>query len=1143
MSGSSRHARTLSPPLSTAYSSTNGAPVKLNIVTRVAIEGEARRGADMKADGAEVKMFLKMTIPLDGVAPGSTIPLFPEENVKILDSQVHPLDSNSAPYNFSSSACTLLHRGARALNLPARQRVLYTSLFGSVSSASSSSSNPPQLEERYVGHVTVSGYHVAYVVPRELPPRLEELQSRSPGHRRMSTSTSMQFMAAIKMWIPFQSKPPHSPYLLSIPTPRCLHNHVKLRIFPPVNQSLISASLASLSSAEDEPNQWDVTSDPHVTRTTTPSRHRRNHSQQSYTHFADDESSDSSTSGFPDGCGLQGTFQSAERIRIRWAKLMKPDEISHTADGRVRVGVRDVSGATTCVVQDSGEEQGKGKGRSTMGEGSIVMNVEYNAVCKGVWFPGVATVLGMDVGLDVGDCDVDWAPEGPRKWTVSGSTGFTGFAVGAPEILSKKFPVPPSRQSSVSDSTFLLPSSPDGGIAGGTSLNAMRSGSSASLMRVPLPTQTVPDYSFEGSPSITPTSSIASLPTAPSSPEKRRGSRSRASSFGDGIFTDTDNDQDLPAKPPDMPITIHVNMNDLSPSTRNALEFSIIGQVVVTPRKLSSELTDKNPIVLPRFHVLHSDRESTSILLRSQLESASIDVYTAKGNITHAQSRKTVVQPGGQTQCGSDGARIAIRSTQSPATSSIHSPYGSSRDREDSLLDEDLMFKTPRTNGLLGKSVAGSVLRRTSMFSPSRPTRDGPLMIPSVTATVTHLASNSEQGEISRDYAVRACLPAPSDTESEWLEFGLAVLSSSASGPAAITPADLPEVHVTSVSIEGVPVHYEAKSAAKEANTSPSGTPLDETGEKKWASWVKIHIGEGGGGNVEIVYLVRNSSLAIKEEGKKGKTKAKDLSAVLDVLLPTFHLPVGRLEVHVETQSGFDIAAIHSNFTQQNSSATGKHLTHYSMPEFFDPQLSLTIQPSTFTDSRASTSYLWRVVQILAFALPTAMAIMLFVSNLTLEQELTRAKQSLLNHPDTHVETVIEAVTPSTVTFTSTVVSVSTATTTATTSVRWWAEPSSSEPAPPSIVTTTVYLPAPTPTTSEVPVYTATTVSTSPSSTNTFDIALQDLPFLWPVRFEFPSLDEASQVARVALQKTWVGFGFAYRIFNYIVHFPLGPEA
>ena len=136
--------------------------------------------------------------------------------MKILDSQVHPLDSSSAPYNFSSTTCALLHRGARALSLPARSRVLYTSLFGSISSTSSSSSNPPPLEERYVGHILVSGYHVSYVLPKEFPPRVEEMASRTSS-RRMSTATTMQFMAAIDMWIPFLSKPPHSPYLVSLP--------------------------------------------------------------------------------------------------------------------------------------------------------------------------------------------------------------------------------------------------------------------------------------------------------------------------------------------------------------------------------------------------------------------------------------------------------------------------------------------------------------------------------------------------------------------------------------------------------------------------------------------------------------------------------------------------------------------------------------------------------------------------------------------------------------------------------------------------------------------------------------------------------------------------------------------------------------
>jgi len=56
--------------------------------------------------------------------------LFTEENVRIVNSKVHPLDSSSTPYAFSSSAVPLLHRTARALNLPARSSKSYYAFLG-----------------------------------------------------------------------------------------------------------------------------------------------------------------------------------------------------------------------------------------------------------------------------------------------------------------------------------------------------------------------------------------------------------------------------------------------------------------------------------------------------------------------------------------------------------------------------------------------------------------------------------------------------------------------------------------------------------------------------------------------------------------------------------------------------------------------------------------------------------------------------------------------------------------------------------------------------------------------------------------------------------------------------------------------------
>jgi hypothetical protein len=171
---------------------------------------------------------------------------FTEENGKILTSQVHPLDNSSAPYNFSSTTCPLLHNAARALSLPARSSLSYLSNFGlsstsatSVGSSSrqstSSGGNPPPLDDKYTGHILVSGYNVSYVLPKEFPrskgssltdnegeSSLRGIQISSYKNRRSSVAEKnvIQFMAAIDMWVPYISRPPRAPYLVcDITTP------------------------------------------------------------------------------------------------------------------------------------------------------------------------------------------------------------------------------------------------------------------------------------------------------------------------------------------------------------------------------------------------------------------------------------------------------------------------------------------------------------------------------------------------------------------------------------------------------------------------------------------------------------------------------------------------------------------------------------------------------------------------------------------------------------------------------------------------------------------------------------------------------------------------------------------------------------
>jgi hypothetical protein len=154
--------------------------------------------------------------------------------VKILDSIVHPLDSNSAPYNFNSVATPLLHSAARALNLPARSQQTFQAAFGlspppsTTSSTSSrvggSSASPDSIvpvDLAYTGQILVSGYYISFVLPKVFPPRYPDDDGNTRtkyGSRRLSVGDRdrihAQFVAAIDLWVPYLSRPPRSPYLV-----------------------------------------------------------------------------------------------------------------------------------------------------------------------------------------------------------------------------------------------------------------------------------------------------------------------------------------------------------------------------------------------------------------------------------------------------------------------------------------------------------------------------------------------------------------------------------------------------------------------------------------------------------------------------------------------------------------------------------------------------------------------------------------------------------------------------------------------------------------------------------------------------------------------------------------------------------------
>ena len=660
---------------------------------------------------------------------------------------------------------------------------------------------------------------------------------------------------------------------LSIPTPRCLSNTLKLRIFPP--DSSAASSFQSLSSGEgdsDSPS-WDMTADPHVTRMANPRR-----SAYHYQHFADDESSDSASApGFSDGFGIQGTFPSTERVRVRWAAPVRNFE-GGTREGRRRVGVVDVRGEMLCTILGRGRDRARG-------EDGVLIQLDYKGTCQGIWYPGVATLLGMDVGLEARGCDVSWVPGRESSWDVQGDPGYTGHDIGGAERHHTASFDMPTLTASSNKQTSAAPN-------GHTPSRQSSISSTNSLLRAPLPPQNVPEYSFE------------STPTTP-------GSEAGLSSV---FYTTTDNDTRDPTRAssvtlsvpdgplPSLPITLHLNINDLLPPNKNVFTFSLKGTVLVTPRALAtrgesphtSDTDDESRgllISLPRFRVLAADTEKieTSASNNTSTPAEVLDVYTS----SDPKARKTELAPGARTRVSSHGGRVALRPLPRALSSS---PLVTRRDDAET---PSRPMNRPRTPDV--RRIPSSSAFRESLHTALKPIRDGPLMIPYVNAIVTPISSGGV--EAPRSYAVCIRLPAPADADSDWLDFGLGHVSSSQSvdkgqGGSGVGPV---RVQIVSASLDDVPVKFETTAITKTEPSASSALVFEQMSGKEWETWVRVRTGASSGGSVEITYIVREHSQPMKKG--KGKERARDCSG-LDIILPAFSIPVGRLQVDIETPSG-----------------------------------------------------------------------------------------------------------------------------------------------------------------------------------------------------------------------------------------------
>ena len=618
---------------------------------------------------------------------------------------------------------------------------------------------------------------------------------------------------------------------------------------------------------EDESSSWDLTSDPHVTRSTS-SRPRAN----TYNSFADDESSDGSTAGMSEGCAIQGTFPSAERIRVRWAKPMKTLNIPGIdADGRRRVGVEDVKGEMICTIR------GKGTSASMSELEGVLMSVEYKGQCKGVWFPGVASLLGLDVSLEAKGSDVSWAQGYSNQWEIQGGPGYTGFDSGSSDKNNQSN----SRSSSFGSSGPQMPAGQDSAARPSLQMRVNPMSFTSSLLRAPLPSQNIADYSFEGSNAAMPPTSLSPFGTLSSIPSLPTSSSSNPA-------------QPLQVRPPGSPIMLHLNMNELQHPLNNIFTFTISGTVVITARQtlarvngISSlpvdKLSDPEPINLPRYTVLAADSESTTITVRNEVDRASVEVFHPTGNIhTDAQARKTVLQTGGFTRCGEDGGRIALRFFEG------FNVNGDIRERP-------LIRPRTPTNNLATRGSSSAPTFLTSI--PSRAKRDGPPIIPSVQANIITLAHDG--GKVPTDYAVRVCLKSPQLMGSEWLEFGMGYgfKRDATSQSYGTEDKQYPKLHIICASLDGVPVRAEM---SKILTPDAAGNSFEELSKKAWIGWGKVYAGTAGGSLV-VDYIVKECQGDFTDKGKRASSGNE---MEMNIVLPTFFVSVARLEAIVDLVPG-----------------------------------------------------------------------------------------------------------------------------------------------------------------------------------------------------------------------------------------------
>jgi hypothetical protein len=292
---------------------------------------------------------------------------------------------------------------------------------------------------------------------------------------------------------------------------------------------------------------------------------------------------------------------------------------------------------------------------------------------------------------------------------------------------------------------------------------------------------------------------------------------------------------------------------------------------------------------LPRFRLLAAEKEAVQTVIKNDTQSALIEVFTLTGDLKDAQTRKTVLQLGSITRCGTEGGRIALRS--------INPPTFSRMDTEQNSYDETLgATATPSGPGTpadsLRRSFSRSALGRSRMSQSGYRTDDeGPQTIPHVRVTATLLDRPSD--EFLDEYIISATFSAPSEADLHPLEFGMA-------RPVVEDPDKAPVLTISDVvaSIDGISAPIDLVQTKDSSGLGIQGlaSDFDETTRRDWMNWIRLRTTCPPGSTIVASYKV---SVQGSTRGK-GRKKASNDGRDVVLLTPSFPLRISRLDVETE---------------------------------------------------------------------------------------------------------------------------------------------------------------------------------------------------------------------------------------------------